>query len=374
MGRDFHVFHVRSSAGMYGAEYVILGLMPALARRGIDSTLLCLDNHYHERQELACAAANAGLQVERVPCRRRFDLATIAAIRRCVARHPRAILHVHDYKSALNGWLARSGSRTPVIATSHGQFSTTARLRLYHRLELALMSRFDRVCIVSAEMRPAMRRAGVAADAIRLVENGIDTERFRPDVEAMSRHGFGIAEEALLFGAAMRLSEQKNPLGLIDAFARVGRREPRAELVVAGEGPLRAAIVARATAAGLGRRVHLIGAQDELHRFYPMLDVFVLPSLYEGLPLALLEAMAAGCRIAVTAVGQIPAVLQGLAVVPVAPDDPVALAEAMLLSATQKPDPGLRTRVRERYSTASMADAYTSIYAEAFSEHERAVA
>jgi glycosyltransferase involved in cell wall biosynthesis len=190
----------------------------------------------------------------------------------------------------------------------------------------------------------------------------------------MSRGSFGIAANAPLFGSAMRLSEQKNPLGLIDAFARVADSEPRAELIVAGEGTLREATLERAAAAGLGRRVHLIGARDDLHRFYPMLDVFVLPSHYEGLPLALLEAMAAGCRIAVTGVGQIPAVLQGLSVVPAAPGDPLALAAAMSRALAQAPDPELRDRVLTHYSVDSMAAAYASTYAEALSEHERAVA
>jgi len=220
MRDEFHVFHVRSSAGLYGAEYVILGLIPALASLGIGSTLLCLDNQHSAGQPLAAAAGRLQIPFERVPCRGRFDPATIAALRRTMGRDA-ALLHVHDYKSAAHAWLARGRRDVPIVATSHGQFPTTLSLQLYHRLELSLMRRFERVCVVAADMRPVLMRAGVAAANITLIENGIDTARFAPGVDALARGALGVRPDALVFGAAMRLTEQKNPLQLVDAFAEV---------------------------------------------------------------------------------------------------------------------------------------------------------
>ena len=375
MHDEFHVFHVRSSAGLYGAEYVILGLIPALASLGIGSTLLCLDNQHSAGQPLAAAARRLQIPFERVPCRGRFDPATIAALRRTMGRDA-ALLHVHDYKSAAHAWLARGRRDVPIVATSHGQFASTARLHLYHRLELALMRRFDRVCAVSEAMRPALLRAGVDPARIALIENGIDTGRFSASAVPLRRGEFAIADDALLFGSAMRLTEQKNPLGLIDAFAQVAGAIPRAALVLAGDGLLREPVRARAASHGIADRVHLIGARDDLERFYTMLDVFVLPSLYEGLPLALLEAMAAERRLVATDVGQVAGVLAGLDVKAVPPGDTPALAHAMI-EASRMPEaslPALRERVVERFSLDRMAAAYAALYRDVRRCRERAAA
>jgi len=372
---DFKVFHVRSSAGLYGAEYVILGLIPALAELGVDSTLLCLDNQYTARQSLHERALALGVPSERLPCRGRFDLATIAAIRRLLGAHPNSVLHVHDYKSALHAWLARGRKKIPIVATSHGQFSSTRNLHLYHRLELSLMRRFDLVCLVSDEMRPLLAKAGVRADRIRLIENGIDTRRFAPDVVPIPCADFDILDDAVVFGSAMRLTEQKNPIGLIEAFAVIAGELPQAMLAIVGDGNLRADLLWRAKQLGVAERVRIVAARADIERFYQMLDVFVLPSLYEGLPLALLEAMASGTRIVATGAGQVPRVLEGLPVAPVAPGDRGALVAAMRAAATRsQPAQALRERVLARYSAQRMARDYSGVYQELWSGHERAAA
>ena len=375
MRADPHVLHVRSSAGLYGAEYVILGLVPALAEIGIQSSVLCLDNQHLREQPFFARAQAFGLRAERVPCRGRFDFGAVQALRRAIMAHADAVLHVHDYKSALHVWLARGARCTPIVITAHGQFSFTPALQLYHHIELRLMRRFDRVCTVSAEMQPWLEQAGVPGARIRLIENGIDTARFAPTAVPLSRAELGIAEDAIVFGAAMRLTEQKNPLGLISAFAQVAKRLPAAVLVIAGEGPLRAAMLACAGVLDVATRVHLIGSVADTARYYAMLDVFVLPSHYEGLPLALLEAMAVQCRIVATGVGQIPQVLDGLDAELVPAGDDEAFAQAMIRAASdQRSTAALRKRVIERYSTARMAADYARVYDEVRSRYGRLAA
>jgi glycosyltransferase involved in cell wall biosynthesis len=369
------ILHVRSSAGLYGAEYVILGVIPALARLDIPSTLLCLDNPYLQIQPLHAKARVLGLSALRVPCRGRLDFATVQALRAELVAWPGAIVHVHDYKSAAYAWMARGRRHIPIVATSHGQFSSTPSLHLYHHVESRLMRRFDRVCIVAAEMRAALVRAGVRNENIRLIENGIDTNRFSPAAPPLSRAELGIGNGAVVFGAAMRLTAQKNPLGLVEAFAHVVMRLPDAMLVIAGDGPLRGATLARAAALGIAGRVRMLGMRDDLERFYTMLDVFVLPSLYEGLPLALLEAMASQRAIVATRVGHVPEVLRGLDVDPIPSDDPQALAEAMCGAPLQRLAAAeLRQRVVERYSVERMAAEHAAIYRDLWKRRERVAA
>jgi glycosyltransferase involved in cell wall biosynthesis len=229
--------------------------------------------------------------------------------------------------------------------------------------------------MVSDEMRPLLVAAGVRDNAIRLIENGINTFRFSPDAAPFPRADFGIADNAVVFGSAMRLTAQKNVPGLIDAFAQVAREVAEAVLVIAGEGELREAAKARAAALGIADRVHLIGAREDMPRFYAMLDVFVLPSLYEGLPLALLEAMSMARTVVATRTGQVADVLDGLPAELVPAGDPVALAEAMHRAISNPVNTfRLRERVVERYSLATMADAYAGLYREVWRERERAAA
>lgn len=364
MRAEPHVLHLHSGAGLYGAEYVLLGLVPALAKQGIDSTLLCLDNYRMREQPLYERARALKIPARRLPCRHRFDIETLRALRGILNEHPGALLHVHGYKSAFYARLARRGGDPTVVATLHGHFSDSRSLRLYHALELWLMRGFERVCMVAAEMQPMLERAGVPGPQLSLVENGVDTTRFRPEVAPLARGDCGIPEDAFLFGSAMRLSEQKHPLGLLDAFAAVLKSEPNCWLALAGDGPLHAATLARAGELGIEGHVRLLGPRNDLERFYPMLDCFVLPSLYEGLPLALLEAMAVALPIVSTAVGQVPGVLTGLPAALVPPGDPRALGEAMrgALVAGRTRRPELRQRVIERYSVARMARDYAALY------------
>jgi len=371
-----HVLHLHSSAGLYGAEYVLLGLIPALARAGVRSTLLCLENPLQTEQPLLQRARKLGVSAECIPCRGRLDLSTIRALRRRILGDRNSILHVHGYKSAFYGWLARRGGATPIVATLHGPISISMRLRLYARIETWLLRRFDRVCVVSAPMRDDLVEAGVSYRRISLVENGIDTGRFRPEVTPMSRAGQGIPEDAFVFGAAMRLSEEKNPLGLLEAFAEVAARSASCWLTIAGEGPLRDAVQACAERLGIRARVRLLGARDDLEHFYPMLDCFVLPSHYEGLPLALLEAMAAARPVISTNVGQVSAVLAGLPAALVPVSDVSALASAMqdCLDFGRRERPDFRLRVCERYSADRMAHAYADVYRDLWRDHGYAFA
>lgn len=364
MRADPHVFHLHSGAGLYGAEHMLLSLLPALIGQGVESTLLCLDNYRLDGQPLYERARALKIPARRLACRGRFDPATVGALRGVIRAHPNALLHVHGYKSAFYAWLARSAGGPPIISTLHGHIEGTRRLNVYQGLERRLMRGFDRVCIVSTAMQPVLATGGVPPSRIELIENGVDTRRFRPDVEPLARAQFGMPEDAFVFGGALRLSAEKNPLGLLDAFAEVTRNYPRCWLALAGDGPLRAAALAHACELGIEGHVRLLGTRDDLEHFYPMLDCFVLPSLTEGLPLALLEAMAAARPLISTAVGQIPGVLSGLRAAMVPPGDTGALAAAMRSACTQgrlaRPD--FRQRVLERYSVARMARDYATIY------------
>lgn len=366
-----HVFHVFSSAGLYGAEYVALGLMPALRSHGIDSSLLCINNPHTPVQHLYERARSLGLAAKIIPCSGRFDLATIRHLRAAFREQPNAIVHTHGYKGTFYASVAGRGMAIPKLVTLHGWITQAASLELYKWLEIRLLSGFQQICVVSEEQRAPLLRAGLDNEKIRLIPNGIDTHRFSPNAAPLPRSEFGIPEDAFVFGSAMRLGEEKNPIGLIEAFAVVGADAPKPWLVIAGDGPLRARIEERAKALGIASRLRLLGARNDLEHFYTMLDCFVLPSLREGLPLALLEAMASARPVICSNVGQIPAVVAGLDVQLIPPGDKGALEASLTRALSMRPPAReLNDRVVARYSVSRMANDYAAVYEQLASRHE----
>lgn len=364
---DPHILQIFSSAGLYGAEHAVLSLIPELAQLGIQSTLVCIDNPYCDEQPLYQRASELGIPAVRIACRGRLDSATTRALEAELARNPGAVMHVHGYKGAFYALRARRNHRdAPIVSTLHGWVTNTRALWFYRMLELWMLRRIQRVCIVADGMRQPLHDAGVPAMRIRLVENGIDTTRFRPDAPAVTREELGIPGNAFVFGGVLRLSAEKNPLGLLDAFASIAKDHQRAWLVLAGDGPERHEFEQRAVRAGVADRTRLLGARNDPERLYPLFDCFVLPSLTEGLPLALLEAMACERPVIASRVGQVATVLAGLAATLIPAGDTGRLVDAMYEALQQQPVPlhEMRQRVLLRYSAAKMAHDYAQVYRE----------
>lgn len=359
------VLQVRSSAGLYGADRVLLALNPALARCGARSRLLSIHNYRMREQPLHAAALASAQEADLLPCRGRFDPRTVRALNARIDAVDTPLLHAHDYKSAFYAWLAARRRRVPLVATLHGQAGSSHSLRLYNRLELALLRRFDALVVVADAQIPALVRAGIARSRIHQVDNGIDFAPAATDAIPGLRSALGLGPARFVFGAVARLAPEKNLSMLLDVFARLACVAPGIALVVAGDGPERAALEARARALGLGSCVHFIGARTDMAPIYTLFDCLVLPSLSEGMPLAVLEAMACALPVVASAVGDVPRLLAHAAHGRlVAPGDAQALRAAMhaAMADPGRRDQSARNYVLDRHSAKAMAVRYLEIY------------
>lgn len=209
---------------------------------------------------------------------------------------------------------------------------------------------------------------GVPVRKVTQICNGVDTETFTPLRRASVRSALGIAADQIVIGTVGRLDPVKDHKGLIQAFYRLHPVQ-RQLLVIVGSGPTRAALDRLRLGLGLGDRIRLLGERDDVHLLLPALDIFVLPSLAEGMSNAILEAMASGLPVVATRVGGNPELVQdGVtgALVPPRSSEALAAALAQYLADAalirKHGDAGRRRAVRE-FSLARMFAAYDSLYA-----------
>lgn len=282
-----------------------------------------------------------------------------------------AIAHVH----AGIGWeghdlvmAARRAGVPAVLRTEHlpQLITDPAQWETYRRMLPAV----DRILCVSEGVCASYLRAGVPAAKLRTVRNGL-----RPCPPRRERAGIrqrlGLPAAAPVLLTVGRLTEQKGHHDLIAAMPAVLASVPDAVVLCAGDGPLAGDLRALVRALGLEERAHLLGQRDDVPDLLTAADAFVLPSLFEGLPLAALEAMAAGLPVVGTRVcGTSEVVVDGVTGRLVAPRDSPALAGALVEVLS---DPGRATRwgqcgrqrVVEEFSAARMAAETVAVYAEA---------
>jgi len=292
-----------------------------------------------------------------------------------------ALVHTHTSKAGVLGRVAAWLARVPVIVhTPHGHVFYghfgPFRSWLFLQIERVLSALTDRlIALTEAERQDHLDRDVGKAGRFAVVPSGIDRERFgRARVQGKQQPDwFGCPPEALIVGSVGWLTDVKGHEYLIEAVAKLKPDFPSLHLVIIGSGDRHDALLQQSELAGLRDAVHLLGHRDDIEACLAGMDLFVLPSLNEGMGRALIEAMAAGLPVIASRVGGIPAVIShertGLLV---PPGDAGALAEALrrLLDrpewATQLGLAASRS-VDSRYGSVSMVHAIESIFAEALS-------
>lgn len=221
----------------------------------------------------------------------------------------------------------------PLLATARGSDINLIARHAAPRAMMRWAVRHAATCIaVSGALRDRLCELGVPPDRVEVLPNGVDSERFRPEPQAVARERLGLAAEGPVLVSVGNLVEVKRHALLVDAFAALRRNLPSAQLAIVGDGPLRESLAARAAALGLGSALRLAGAvaQDELRWWYSAADLSVLVSSREGWPNVLLESMACGTPVLATRVGGVPEIVATPALGRVFDaDSAVGLADAM---------------------------------------------
>ncbi len=277
-----------------------------------------------------------------------------------------AILHCHRHKSVLYGvlavWLGRRTDTKIIVSVHSMRRSRTFFRRMTNRI---LFPRVSRILAVSDGVRQDVLRANpwLSENKVSVVHNGIDLEKFPLRNQVREKAGWPV------IGTVGRLVQTKGQTYLLQAFSKIVQTYPEATLLIAGAGPLLEDLKQEAAGLGIDPCVRFLGFQNDISAFLQNIDLFVLPSLAEGLCLAVLEAMATGVPVVSTRVGGLPEIFDHAPYGRLVPSMNVQALHEAIMEFLSMGDESLRLlgiearkRVEEAFTLQRMARDFEEIY------------
>jgi len=364
------VLHLIDSAGMYGAEKVILTLLEELKDSNFQGVLGCIRENDAEVPQIGKEAQSLGIPVKYFTMRRGFNPFGLQGILRFIRDKDICIVHSHGYKPDIFlGVLSKR--KFKVVSTVHGWAKNSVGIkgRIYEFIDSMALKRIDRVVAVSNAVSNDLVKRGLKKEKITTIYNGLkicdnpityDNSRIRPKC--------GLSNDSFVIGTVGRLTKIKGHYYLIKAMPFILKEITNCQLVIAGDGPLKEDLKNLIEELNLTPNIKIIGYIQDIDQFLSMINLFILPSISEGLPISLLEAMALGKPALCSAVGGIPEVITSLNYgILFPPADHISIADAVknIFKDQERMNEiavaGSRL-IKEKFSSTIMAKQYSMLY------------
>lgn len=365
------ILHLISSVGLFGAERIAVELSKSLKKTyHCEPILGVIRNIYNPHEEILEEAIRNDIPYAIFTCRSQLDLQLAFSIRKFIRTNRVDIIHCHGYKSNFYGLLASKG-QVPSVTTNHNWLTAHWKLKTYCFLDSLWIRFFDRIVAVSNEVNEEMLKYKIPEEKIRVIDNGISLERFEKQAETSKmKTQLGFEEKTRVIGTVGSLVIEKGHIYLLEAARQILDVVKDLKFLIIGDGPLRKALEEKSEELGIKKDVIFIGQRKDIPELLTAMDIFVLPSIKEGLPVALLEAMAAKRPIVATRVGAIPRVIKSKDIgILVEPKDISGLQDA-LTSLINDPERikllarGGFNRVSMDFSSDEMCKHYLELYNE----------
>jgi len=363
-----NVLHLISSSGYYGAERVAVELSKGLLGKGGRPVIGILVNKPEICRDMVREAESNGIETRVFQCDAKFSPRVMRGLRGLIRKNGIDLVHSHGYKSNFYALWA-TGRKLPLVATNHNWLKHHWRLVVYSLIDKRLIRYFDRIIAVSESIRNEMVEAGIPGGKITVIDNGVDVEEIARQVRSVSPGElFPEGDATKIVGAIGSLKEEKGFRFLIEAAGNVVPNDVKVKFLIVGDGPLREELERMVASQGAKGNIVFTGYRSDVYKLLGTFDIFVLPSVKEGLPLVLLEAMAARIPVVATRVGAVPRVLiDGVNGLLVSPGESGALRKAIETLLTNPSfSASIAARgyetVREHFSSESMFSKYHATY------------
>jgi len=307
---SLHVAHAVLSLDVGGLERIVVDLVRQGRRLGQQVSVLCLERP----GPLAPQAEALGARLVCIGKRPGLRLGSGGPIKRVLRDLRPDVLHTHQIGALFYAGPAAKAAGVPLaVHTEHINNIRKCNSGYFRRQRMSWLwwwaARYARkfFCVSEDIMAELAARRIVPRAKLRVILNGINIDPFREHFDRETfRKSIGVPTGALVVGTVGRLNEVKRQDLLLRAFAAVKAEHPAAWLLVVGDGPLRDSLRELSCQLNIEKSVHFAGYQSHPERYLRMMDVFALTSRLEGLPLAILEAWAAGLPVVASAVGGVP--------------------------------------------------------------------
>lgn len=364
--RRIRVMQVIDQLSGGGAEKIAIDLLTRLDRRRFEPSVCVTRRTRLTREEVGAP----GLELFCLDRRSRFDIPGFLRLVRLMRRWKPDVVHCHKVGSNTLGRLAALAARVPVII-GH-EHTMPNRSALQRRLDRWLARRTSLVVACDGTLaRELVAREKLPARKVKVITNGVDLTRFKLDPQRRHevRRALGV-EDRPVVGVFARLEAQKDIPNLLAAARLVRNRVPAASFLLVGDGPLRTEMVKLARSLDLGDTVRFLGFRRDVPDLMQAVDLVALSSTWEGMPVAVLEAMACSRPVVSTAVGSVAdAVADGKTGLLVPAGSPAELADALVLL-MQRPEQAEvmggagRLRVEQHFSLDAMLERIQNLYSE----------
>jgi glycosyltransferase involved in cell wall biosynthesis len=329
------VVHLIKATRIGGAERHLLILLTALRARGIDAHLLMLVEPTNPMTNMLQEAQERGIPIQSLTIGRDYDPFTLLRIRRALVALRPDLVHTHLIHADIWGLPAAKLAGVKTVISGRHNDDEFRHHALVRRLNALWWRGFTGGIAISESIRDfTIAVEGAPPPKIRVVTYGFEYTPPQPHelekARRTLREELHVPADTLLIGLACRLVEQKGVSYALQAFQQLYAEFPQVHCIIAGEGDLRGQLESEAQRLGIAARTHFLGWRANIPHLLAGLDVFLMPSLWEGFGLVLLEAMSKRVPIIASAVSAIPEVVQdGETGLLVPPRDPSALAEAL---------------------------------------------
>jgi glycosyltransferase involved in cell wall biosynthesis len=362
---------------------------------------VAIKNSHNPHLEVIEEAEKKNIPSLFVECRRRFDITAIKKLIAVIKQYKINIIHTHNYKANFLGCIAAKMAKVPIVATNHLWTHSNLKLRFYEFIDSFILRYFiNQVVAVSDSIKEDMLKRGIPSSKIKVIFNGIDVSNNGPsrkvatlprDRQSMFhnqqptenrlqeekhnslntiRSPLSANRYSIIIGVVGRLSIEKGHRYLLEAFAKIVKKNHDVKLLIVGKGLQRERLADSVQRLGLEEKVMFAGYQKDIDKVYREIDILVQPSLREGLPLTILEAMSYGLPIIATNVGGVAGLIKnkktGILINSGSSDEIYNALMVLIKDVDLRKKLGENGRkfVRENYSLEKMIGEYRGVYEE----------